>query len=79
MRAGYGGTLQGVALTQGNIDVTSGTYKGAKTVECVVGGNITLTFTDGTTKTTTFVAGRANPVDCVSVTVVTGTWVIGYD
>ena len=79
MRSKQGDLIQGVALTQGNIDVTTGTFKSASTVECVLDGDITLNFADGTSKTTTFTAGRANPVDCVSVTIVSGTWVIGFD
>ena len=79
MRSANQDTLQGVALTQGRIQVTAGTFEKATTFHCHEDGIVTLTFEDGSTKEVDCVAGDAFPFAAASLTVTSGTFSIGYD
>lgn len=74
-----GQTLQGVGLTQGNIQVSSGEFLGATTFYCHVAGDVEATFIDTTTKTISLTAREAFPIVCKSLKVVSGSFSIGFD
>ena len=77
MVAGYGGNLQGATLTQWGTDITGGkAFEGVTVVECVEDGDIEVTWKDGSTQTITRTAAWVNPIECKSVRVVSGTWVL---
>jgi len=74
MKAGYGGTVQGCTLVEGQAAVTAGTFIGVNVVECVADGDILVTWNSGNTQTISYTAGWVNPIDCKKVQVVSGTW-----
>jgi hypothetical protein len=74
-----GETLQGVGLTQGNIQVTSGVFLDATTFHCHANGTVEFTWVDDSKNTYPFVAGDSFPLRAKSIKVVTGTFSIGFD
>lgn len=74
-----GQTLQGVGLTQGNIQVGSGVFAGATTFYCHTAGDIKATFADDSSKTISLTAREAFPIVCKSLEVVSGSFSIGFD
>lgn len=79
MKSNNGDTLQGVALTQGFIQLTSGTYSNRTTFHCHEDGDIILTFDDATTQTVSLVAGDAFPFYAKTIEISTGTFSLGVD
>ncbi len=79
MRSKQGVTLPGLALSEGNVGVTSGTFLAATGVRCVVNGTVTVTWHSGSTQVITLTAGQERFIDCKSITVSTGTFDIGFD
>ena len=74
MRAGYGGTIQGCTLTEGQAHISSGTFENVTVVECYEEGDIEVTWHSGQKQTITMTSGWVNPIDCKSVRIVSGTW-----
>ena len=74
MIGGDGRALPGCTLEEGKCHVTAGTFEGVNVIECVSDGDITITWKSGNETTLTVTAGWVNPVNCKSVTVVSGTW-----
>lgn len=79
MKSKQGLTLNGIAMTEGNVGKTSGTFNGATGVRCVVNGTVTVTWHSGTTQVLTLTAGQERYIDCKSIAVTTGTFDIGFD
>jgi len=79
MMSKQGDTLQGVSLTQGNVQVIAGTFLDATTFHCHADGTLTFNWLDKNSDTYPFVAGDAFPVKCESIVVATGTFSIGFD
>ena len=74
-----GRTLNGVGLTQGNINRTDGVFPGATTFYCVDDGGLKFTFNDGTFEEILFTKGQSFPVNCKSIEISDGTFHIGFD
>ena len=74
-----GRTLQGVGLTQGNIQKSDGLYEGATTFHCHTDGTLKIHWVNGASESFSFVAGDAFPISCKAVEVTAGTFSIGFD
>ncbi len=79
MMSKQGDTLQGVALTQGNVQKTSGIHADATTFHCHTDGTLKFFWLDGTAASFPFVAGDAFPVKCKAVEVTGGSFSVGFD
>lgn len=79
MYSGRGDSLQGVGLSKGNTQVTTGTFGGATTFHCHVEGEVSFTYEGGSTAVFTFAVGDAFPFIAKSITVNSGTFSIGFD
>jgi len=79
MLSKQGQTLQGVGLTQGNIQKSSGIYKGATTFHCHTDGSLKIHWVNDASTTFSFVAGDAFPINCKAVEVTAGSFSIGFD
>lgn len=65
-------TLQGCTLQRGRHHRTDGKFEGINTIECIETGSFSVTWRDNSTETINMEAGYVNPIDCKSVTIITG-------
>ena len=79
MKSKQGDSLNGVGLSQGNTQVTSGTFKDATTFYCHADGDLKFKWADGTSDTYSWVKGDNFPVFATAIEVVSGTFSVGYD
>lgn len=81
MMGKQGDTLQGVCLTEGNTAVSTAgqVFLEPTAVECIADGQLKVTWKSGTIQPIAMSVGKANPINCKSVEIISGTFNIGYD
>ena len=81
MMSKQGDTLQGVCLTEGNtaVDTVGAVFNNPTSIECIADGQIKITWNSGAVQPIAMSVGKANPINCKSIEIVSGTFNIGYD
>ena len=79
MIGGDSRVLQGVTIREGKAFQTTGTFKEVNVIECEEDGDILVTWHSGATQTQSWVQGKANPINCKSVQIVSGTFSVSRD
>ena len=80
MKSNEGTTLDGVTLTQGLVNLTTGAKKGINHAYCSAAGNLTITWLDGTTSVVACIVGESHPIaENKTVAVTTGTFHLSRD
>ena len=81
MMSKQGDTLQGVTLTEGNTAISEvvKVFLKPTSIECIADGSVKVIWNSGILQPLAFGVGKANPINCKSIEIVSGTFNIGYD
>jgi len=81
MQSKDGSTLQGVCLTEGNTAVSEvgKVFYNPSSIECIADGQIKIIWNSGALQPIAMSVGKANPINCKSIEIISGTFNIGYD
>jgi hypothetical protein len=81
MMSQQGDTLQGLCLTEDNtaVNTVGKIFVNPSAIECIADGQIKIVWGSGAILPIGMSVGKANPIRCRSIEIVSGTFNIGYD